>query len=156
MKKIITVAILISGFCSAQTNAHLPLKSYSFEFVTINEKENADSLYKGVAQFYGIGEIHIYVDSISISWSNEWECGNYRLFVDSVSYIYDEYDGRSEWFSFYEVRSKGYHKVNGCLVLIEGTEIEEGRYSKIIFDTNYTEQDWARRRRVYFDLIEIN
>ena len=157
MKALTLITCLLlanSGF--TQTNSHLPLKSYSFDFVSVNEKENNDSLYQRVAEFYGIGEIQIYSDSVTVSWSNEWECGIYRLFVDTAFYIHEEHDGRSEWISFYGVRSKGYHQVNGSFTLIEGTDIEKGSYTDILFDTDYSEEGWAMRRRVYSDLEAID
>lgn len=139
----------------AQTNAHLPLKSFSFDFVSVNIKDSVDSPYYETGRFTGTGEIQIYSDSITVSWSNEWECGTYRLFVDTATYQQYEYDDRLEWLSIYKVRTKGYHQVDGAFTLIEGSDLSEGRYTDIIFDTNFTQEGWSRTRRMYIAIEKI-
>lgn len=156
MKIFLTFAVLILTITSfAQTNAHLPLKSFSFNFVSVNIKDSVDSPYLETGQFNGIGEIQIYSDSITITWSNEWECGTYRLFVDTATYQKYEYGDRLEWLYFYTVRSKGYHQVDGLLTLVDGNDLKEGSYLDIIFDTKFTEAGWARQRRMYVDIKPI-
>lgn len=62
---------MLSAFSHAQTNSHLPLKSDTFDFVGVSERDNFDSSYYEVSQFMGSGEIYIYSDSITVAWSNE-------------------------------------------------------------------------------------
>lgn len=156
MKTFLTFAFFVSTMMIfAQTNAHLPLKSYSFDFVSVNIKDSVDSPYYETGQFNGIGEIQIYSDSITITWSNQWECGIYRLFVDTATYQKYEYGDRLEWLSFYTVRSKGYHQVDGLLTLVDGNDLTEGSYLDIIFDTKFTEEGWARQRRMYVNIKAI-
>jgi hypothetical protein len=152
---IMIVTILLTVNCYAQTNAHLPLKTYSFDFVSVNTKDSLNSPYNETGQFTGIGEINVFSDSITVNWSNEWECGIYRLFVDTATYQEYDYDGRSEWLSHYTVRSKGYHSVDGLLTLVEGTDIKEGRYTDIIFDTIFTPDGWAMNRRMYLNITKL-
>jgi len=157
MKAIILIlSFFLTGFSFTQTNAHLPLKSYFFNLVTVNERQDGDSLFHETGQFFGLGEIYIYTDSITVSWSNEWECGTYRLFVDTAVYYHEDFSDKDEWRSSYKVRSKGYHRVDGYFVLIEGTAIERGRYTDILFDTNIFPDGWAMRRRVYSNVQTID
>ena len=152
---IMIFSILLSVQSYAQTNAHLPLKTYSFDFVSVNTKDSLNTSYNETALFTGIGEINIFSDSITVNWSNEWESGIYRLFVDTATYQKYDYDGRSEWLSHYTVRSKGYHAVDGLMTLVEGTDIKEGRYTAIIFDTNFSSDGWAVNRRMYLDITKL-
>tara|TARA_B110000967_G_scaffold162487_1_gene169046 strand:+ start:392 stop:850 length:459 start_codon:yes stop_codon:yes gene_type:complete len=147
--------IQISFLSLAQTNAHLPLKSFSFDFVSVNVFDDTDSTFNESGQFTGDGEIQIYNDSITVTWTNQWECGTYRLFIDTANYQKMEYEDRLEWLSVYKVRSKGYHLVDGWLTLVEGSNIKDGSYTHIIYDTNFTSEGWARKRRFYPDLVEL-
>ena len=149
------VTFLLTVNCYAQTNAQLPLKTYSFDFDSVNTKDSLNSPYNETGQFTGAGEINIFSDSITVNWSNEWECGTYRLFVDTATYQEYDNNGRSEWLSHYNVRSKGYHAVDGLMTLVEGTDIKEGRYTDIIFDTNFTPDGWALNRRMYLNIIKL-
>lgn len=156
MRPFAIIIFLCSTFgLTAQTNTHLPLKSFSYEYLSVNKRDSIDAPYLEYAIFSGDGEIHIYNDSINFKWMNEWECGVYRLIIDSAVYEEMDYDGYSEWLSIYTVKSKGYHDVDGTLILSEGTDIERGRYTHILFDTKMTAEGWPTNRRIYTSIEEL-
>lgn len=146
---------ILSNELNGQVNAHLPLKSFAFDFVFVEQKDFTDSAYSQTGIFIGTGEINIHSDSIVINWSNEWECGTYRFFVDTAMYQQYQYDNRKEWLSHYFVRTKGYHDVDGMLTLVEGNDLETGSYIDVVLDTRFTLEGWARQRRRYVDIKEI-
>lgn len=143
-------------FSISQETDSKPIKKYEFELVEVMSKTMSDIAFHTTGRFTGIGEIIIYDDSIIIYWSNEWECGQYRMYVDTVTY--SEYDMELQYESvqLYTVRSMGYHDVNGGFSLIEGVDEEIGPYVIAILDTQFNKEGFSEKRRIYVDLKEQN
>jgi hypothetical protein len=147
------ISISLVGF--SQGKKAKPVKAYEFEEVQIMNRSNLTNTYVQNSQFTGKGKILIFNDSITITYSNEWESGTYRMFIDTVNILSGEYENGRETLVNYSVRTKGYHDIDGVLILMDIEGNDGSKALSIVLDTKYDETGYAAMRRTYWNIKAV-
>lgn len=145
--KSITTLILLLNISLVNAQVH----SLEFSECYVNSRISIDSNFNSNGYFFGDGYISLDPDTSIITFSNEWECGTYKLFVDGIDQFRDKkelithYWGRVEYFGW-----------SFDLYLIRDENLQP---ISVLFDTEYTtinDKHFARKRRIYPIHIEDN
>lgn len=131
-----------------------PTSKFQFGLVNVMDWSQTDNQYVEKTRFTGKGEVLIYNDSIILTYSNEWECGTYKMYVDTTNVIQNTIEGGDETLTFYSVRSMGYHNIDGLFTIIKIEEPDGKTSFMATLDTKFDDEGFAMMRRFY-DNINI-
>jgi hypothetical protein len=148
MKVFFSVAFLIVSTFSFSQTGDIRL---SFQDCNILTKNHPDSAYIETNRFYGNGTIHFYADSIILTYSNEWECGKYKMNIDNRLDFQED-----------DMRITAYNGVITYFNIIYSALLfqdNNGTVLSFALDTDWImseDKEYPSKRRVYTDLIDQN